>query len=349
MYPLWYPVNCNEGVRTHVVCINSSADQRKHSAHLESLKRHSQCVSGHILHRKNCYRFSNSAFTHHSKLLDHNEIQDLKVICIYLSQVNHGPTVFRFQSANVTKHISIDRQSGRPRIFDHLEANTSGRLVLYVAIVSATKLLFTFDFQTITCDTGEFVSVFALLAKQVNCTIQQKGANNKNSYHLSPESKLRDSPESKCAKLHFLSPQGHCVPFGVNCGSPKADCQLNISLKMFKLLQLTNRNATKQSAMTHVSTNNPPRARNLFRNLFTDCSREEIYKVTIGKGCAVQNEIQCTFGCQRCFPIHKLCVYELDCTGQLKHCPSGAHLKQCDEIECNNMLKCYQSYCVPYR
>ena len=86
----------------------------------------------------------------------------------------------------------------------------------------------------------------------------------------------------------------------------------------------------------------------------TDCTLEELNCSDYTKSCFVsecrkKDEIQCTYGCAKCFPFHKLCVYELDFNGNLMHCSSGSHLANCKDMQCNNMFKCFNYYCIPYR
>ena len=88
--------------------------------------------------------------------------------------------------------------------------------------------------------------------------------------------------------------------------------------------------------------------------LDTDCNKEELAAVTRNTShfvsrCDKENSIQCTLGCKHCFSINKICVYEIDDNGKLMHCPSGSHLKNCTDMECNNMFKCFKKYCIPYR
>ena len=72
--------------------------------------------------------------------------------------------------------------------------------------------------------------------------------------------------------------------------------------------------------------------------MYTDCTKEELANILTSKNdfiavCSGQYEVQCTYGCTKCFPIYKLCVYELYHHGNLMHFPSGAHLKNCTHIE----------------
>ena len=93
---------------------------------------------------------------------------------------------------------------------------------------------------------------------------------------------------------------------------------------------------------------------NLSSLLYLDCDRDELSsikknKTVFLKSCENPDQLLCTYGCRKCFALHKVCTYELDYDGKLLHCPSGAHLKNCEFIGCNNMFKCPNSYCIPYR
>ena len=88
--------------------------------------------------------------------------------------------------------------------------------------------------------------------------------------------------------------------------------------------------------------------------LYTDCTEDELAVISrnvthFTSRCDNEDLIQCTLGCKQCFSITKICVYELDDNGNLMHCPSGSHLKNCTDMECNNMFKCFKKYCIPYR
>ena len=48
-----------------------------------------------------------------------------------------------------------------------------------------------------------------------------------------------------------------------------------------------------------------------------------------------------------CFPVDKLCVYELDIDQQLMHCRNGFHVHNCTKFPCRQAFKCASSYCIP--
>ncbi len=152
------------------------------------------------------------------------------------------------------------------------------------------------------------------------------------------------SPTCKCGDLFFQNIEGGCLPYANSCGSSDQACAVFI--------------ATKNSYIhggqpTHVHS---PAVEYSFQSkfIYSDCTEEELYnlrdrKIQLARECKESSEFQCSFGCMRCYPVYKVCVYELDTKGYAMHCPSGAHLKMCHKIGCNNMLKCPKSYCIPYR
>ena len=65
--------------------------------------------------------------------------------------------------------------------------------------------------------------------------------------------------------------------------------------------------------------------------------------------CGTNQELPCIPGHSHCFPLSKLCVYELQTkTTTLKHCRNGAHLYNCTHFQCSEYFKCPLSYCIPF-
>ena len=65
---------------------------------------------------------------------------------------------------------------------------------------------------------------------------------------------------------------------------------------------------------------------------------------------ACQNPIffPCVPGLSACFPLNKLCLYELDRYGRTSWCKDGVHLGDCSRFNCTNSYKCHKSYCIPF-
>ena len=49
----------------------------------------------------------------------------------------------------------------------------------------------------------------------------------------------------------------------------------------------------------------------------------------------------------QCFPLEKLCVYELDTEQEMLYCRNGFHTRDCKSFPCAQAFKCASSYCIP--
>ena len=90
-------------------------------------------------------------------------------------------------------------------------------------------------------------------------------------------------------------------------------------------------------------------------DFIVDCSGGEDEPVLLSAGipypgwdgkCPV-GHLHCVPGHPRCFPIEKLCVYDVDVNGKLLHCGNGAHLSSCKSHQCPGRFKCRHSNCLP--
>ena len=160
-------------------------------------------------------------------------------------------------------------------------------------------------------------------------------------------------PECTCPNLYYQNLKGRCSPFHSNIKHNLGNLKLHFFDNVTKVSQ---RNIPYVDTESIVIQAHEKENKSTFIDhshyLQSDCNMEELtsgdlrHFVNI---CHGLDEIPCTYGCRRCFPIHKLCVYELDQQGNLLYCPSGAHLKNCKKMECNNMFKCRKHYCIPFR
>ena len=84
-------------------------------------------------------------------------------------------------------------------------------------------------------------------------------------------------------------------------------------------------------------------------DLIPDCphGEDEISEIIAGPLCSLSDNIPCISGHPKCFPIHHICVYDLDTYGLLLNCRNGAHLRHCVEYQCPSRFKCPGSYCIP--
>ncbi len=96
---------------------------------------------------------------------------------------------------------------------------------------------------------------------------------------------------------------------------------------------------------------------NLLQNdLVSDCgpqSEDETELVHIIKHksqhqCSDKDQIPCRMGHSKCLYISEICTFRLNRLGKLTPCRTGEHLHDCKQFFCNMMLKCPDSYCVPW-
>ena len=65
--------------------------------------------------------------------------------------------------------------------------------------------------------------------------------------------------------------------------------------------------------------------------------------------CNSKYELPCVPGHNYCFPLSKLCIYDVQHNSlQLKYCRNGGHLHNCTDFQCPGYFKCSLSYCVPF-
>ena len=160
-------------------------------------------------------------------------------------------------------------------------------------------------------------------------------------------------PQCTCPDFYYQKAQGGCSPFHSNIKNNLGNIKLKFFDNVTKIYP-TNINSvdTKSIVIETYQNDNNNTFEKYSQYLQSDCSEEELTNTDFKyfkNICHGSDEIPCTYGCRRCFPTYKLCVFELDHQGNLLYCPSGAHLKNCKEMECNNMFKCRNHYCIPFR
>ena len=92
-------------------------------------------------------------------------------------------------------------------------------------------------------------------------------------------------------------------------------------------------------------------------DLFPDCpggqaEDEQLFLRMVYLGehfeCLDRSHHPCVAGLPVCFPLGKLCVFDLDEEQNILWCRNGAHVSDCTYINCTNSYKCPQSYCIPF-
>lgn len=350
-YPLWFVITCEEKVLADIICTNSTFDKiqeviTKIYVSSLSIKTITECDTTEILYEEACYLFHEQSDKLHKNTKEETKgTKSFHIVLQYFSRVSTKSIVFRYDTAS----FKYNRVTGN---IEEIQQSLESQHQVINVTTFPQRLRKTqserFQLQLVHCEDGRLISVKMLCRERILC--RPKGPNTtlwsmlNNALKLCPN--LNHSSRRTCPDLHYISSQGHCLPFSTKCGSLGNYCEMKVSL-----MQDTQ---FSSAIVINASNKNPNDSTTYLQqvDLFADCNEYEVKNITAEpglEGCEENNTIQCTYRCKICFPFHKLCVHELDKASRLMHCPSGAHLKNCEEMECSNMLKCYKSYCVPYR
>ncbi len=345
-YPEFYPVNCSTRIFAEVICTNSSMRRLESDSAMKHvfgghLIPRTNCFSGQVLFDGFCHLFSTQNDTHrHTQPYEPNE--NFKMFLTGISKVTHNRLLF---VVGHPKFICLKFNRAKDKIEAHPKINKNKTMTLFVNSFLPLKSLLTvdnFQLQTMKCSSGELVSAKVAYLISVNCTLTQLPSQPKVNFD-GMSTKNSSGGGRLCPDLYFATHDGSCSPLFESCHGKDTICILQLSPASLSISDNTIMLGNYSTKKTELPT---PRQ----GILFSDCTEDEINKPeALTTECTTQNAIQCTSGCRRCFLVQKFCVHELDVDGNLLHCPSGAHLKNCQEMECNNMLKCHNSYCVPFR
>ena len=207
------------------------------------------------------------------------------------------------------------------------------------------------EIQVHNCTSGELIFMIYVGDGKVDCL----SGDDENTLACAFHGKMQNSsfcrnncfaPACKCSDLYFQTMGGGCFAYNRTCDNEcllllNNNADINVMIILSILLSFESTILEKQPR---------PNRQSYF---YTDCTKLEIdnmqFAVSSKTKCKSPEEMPCTYGCSRCFPVHKLCVYQLDESGSMMYCPSGAHLKNCDMMECNRMFKCPDHYCIYQR
>ena len=339
-YPQWHPVSCNESISVDVICTdNSSSYNLTKSFSDKNINVKTICGKKYILYQNYCYRFNNKGFKNDTMRAKHHykSVMDTyqnNHLLMSISKVSKAPINFIIENKMTQIVLQYDTFFNsftfRRRLVQKLKMN---EFFIRKAIKKDTLHVNTRNTRMFECFNGEYVSM--LYWNEMNCFHQDKDKlgsicfQNGKGMDVTYCRKSCVKSDCVCNDLYYHNTQGGCLPY----------------LRPFpKTLNFTSFNNYSKIQYTHK----------LSSLLYLDCNRDELSKIkknktVFFKSCEDPDQLLCTYGCRKCFPSHKLCTYELDYDGKLLHCPSGAHLKNCEFIGCNNMFKCPNSYCIPYR
>ncbi len=337
-YPEWFLVHCSQKVWADVVCAHTTRKRsqefhNKHNNSYANLSSCSMCTFTQIVRDGYCYELTDCVSCRkHMKHMSMADLIGLKDIITHFTEYQKKIIVFNYQTRN-EQLIKFDKVTRKFDSFSPEATDSQKFFILNIKKYSVQHTRQQFEIQLEECQTGEMVSVTGLFLEQNTCKIRDEDILFQKQCFSQVKIFNHTWLKQDCPKLFFRTAGGLCCPFTSRCRL--SICSLNGAIYPHETTKFK-----------HVSQE--------FAGILMDCTTMEIKQfqentMPSPTGCLRLGEIQCTPGCAACFPVFRLCVFELDFNGKSMHCPSGAHLKHCDQYECNNMLKCHQSYCVPVR
>lgn len=354
MYPQWFKVACNQSLAVDIICVRAAVTQDVLPSN-SFLSNRSSCRNNYFPFHDFCFLFSDKV-TDSTERAEYSTEVDTLFVAIYLETVT---------KVNFAQHLvcftHLGKQFGKHQQrcfwFDLLKGTIENatsfvmkqhNLTLYLikqATIGSPFGMLEHSVQVYKCYSGQHISVSRLFNLVDDC----EGGDDEFGWacKLNGQTTQASNCKTSCAKancscteLFYHHFQGGCMPY-----RQKFSC---VAAKCFSSTNSNKSNSEPKFIHTGIKETQTA-SRNSAEG--ADCTQTELnapVKYNSTK-CKNHTEIQCTSGCSRCFPIHKLCVYELDANHSLMHCPSGAHLKNCQHLECNNKFQCPMFYCVPYR
>lgn len=357
-YPQWHLAPCNMKLCVDVLCTTGNWDQEHNTsiqAHRNNLNisTHLNCDSTLVLFQRQCFHISRDMSAKHAIASVKNS--GFYPVLTSISRVSEAPLCFHSESEE-NVYLKYDKLT--QEFYPISGESQSVCDVLHVRQFELNRGKFharRLSLQIIECDSGEFVSRMLVHVLQASCLHDDKQImppcfSKQRPVDLRYCLDLCKWPTCHCYEMYHHKSPGGCSPYQHQCAGRTGKC-LNI-----RITNDTNSNETfvdsingltLETSPDHVTDDNETQFNGTMN---TDCGLNSNTEfLTLDKKCSQHDHLWCTFGCHKCFPVHKLCVYEVDQNANLMHCPSGSHLKNCVDIECNNMFKCYRHYCLPYR
>ena len=345
MYPQWYQIPCNSNINVDVICKDQEYDilarDKYYETNTQPVSRYTICTGKYILFQNSCYLLSSKLSNVRDKLghTSKIDISFMNVVLRYISNVAFANFIYCFHYSASYHNLCYDFDFLTQTFEINTRQNDKANLKLYIykAQIINSTFVNNKDTQVYECKSGEYISKIMLQNNIKDCASGDDEWNVKcflNGKIMTGSfckvSCLRSN--CTCEDLYHHKQYGGCIPFSTS--------NIETNVKIIKAS-----NTTSKSLLNLTET---------VSYLNTDCKKEELAAITKNTShfvsrCDKENSIQCTLGCKHCFSTNKICVYEIDDNGKLMHCPSGSHLKNCMDMECNNMFKCFQKYCIPYR
>ena len=171
-----------------------------------------------------------------------------------------------------------------------------------------------------------------------------------------------EQPHCFCTALYFQCPQG-CIESSQLCDG-RVDCsdksdELHCNTRLEKtseeetVLCSDNKTIIKRSYVDdfiHDCPGSPPSDEiKTIEQIKSLLKFHKLHCKFVESPCVRPDEVPCVPGHSKCFPINKLCVYDLDENGNLLYCRDGSHLKECVSFHCLHMFKCHGKLCIVIR
>ena len=354
--PQWHPVACNTSFLVDVLCTNRwHTEMYNHNlanyTHNISLGKTISCPLKEVLFKNKCIYFSRHPLDHRNTGV--TNWFWLEGLLRNIGKVSESPVYFQLWRKASNFFLTLDKLTRRIN-----EVKQKAGESINIFNISFSKSTNTdFDkgsqqLQIFKCSSGEYISVSFLLDGKTDCINKDDESklycfvDGKYTNDSLCKTSCTKQSNCRCPNLFYQSAQGGCFPYSKQCGAKD---------KMCKEHHVRENSSTDVQHLTTKSSKKAQHRKVTKRQSFhTDCTLIELKTfekdtILMTKHCKVPDEMMCTYGCSRCFPVSKLCVFEIHLNFSLMYCPSGAHLKNCQEMECNNMFKCYNSYCTPYK
>ena len=365
-YPQWHPVPCFQKLPVDIICTDNKDTKNVlkmsdlyHSQQLP-LELKISCRRDMILFKDFCYSLERER-TKNVLCYENHDVQFTSVVLHYLSKINNEQVIFAFPSLKKIGQIFYLRLNFLTDTFivdRNIKLKENNKVWF---IMRERKIYREIKFKDIRnkvyeCINAEYVSIKSLHNSVADCEhgddetdlpcmVNGQIAN----YSYCTGSCL--PPNCTCPDLYYQHPRGGCFAYKQHCHMfsckmlfLNANTFKNKDINFFNTRQIMLPHGNKSEVIEKVSNES-------IVNFYTDCTAAEIEEMSHNfiNSCQNRDHMQCTYGCAKCFPVHKICVFELDQQGNLMHCLSGSHLKNCTKMDCNNMFKCTESYCIPYR
>ncbi len=342
--PEWISVICNESLATDVVCVHGNKRKLSWKATSDEMKQ-SACNASLIQKGWECLMISwqnNSAdLTKHPPNTNINfaKISDIGSFVSILLANGYPITPVLSPIPDNSVEFNLFTFSTTYNKYLTKRRNLNDSLAGFQILTSHRPKLNTGD-NMVTCLNGRHISSKFVCDGFPDCSntdLSDEAAckclrYNRCNYPQS-ESEQVEMRGTVCSFLYHKTIDGHC----------------------HKLLPLSMQKQNSTSHKDHFACANKLQLEvDMVDDLFPDCgdSAEDeqelklVLTFVFETECQDSNKIPCLLGHSKCYDTFEICKYRLNKYNQLVPCRNGQHLQSCKLFECNDIFKCYASYCI---